>query len=390
MPWAPKADAPAGFNLGEAFATMITGDPDWGWLLGWVPVIGNQVINTDSFCAAGPPDEPQLDPSLFLATPGDGRVKIALLLALRIAYLKALAEYRTFAGYCEFFGSGTGGYYVHLDQSGAFSAPGGGQVLWGREYHLIPAGATYARVVFSEVTFTDGNAWSGRFITTTDQGSANRWDMPGADSSHAANQPGPYGYGPTALPSPATYYRALITGENGVQPNGRVTVEFNVAPTTGDEFDVVAPEPPEGIVSPPVRTYDTIADLGRELDALEYKSEILIDLVRFLAGQTSLPGALDSDQTEVVADEPIDLDDASGIVVYLSALSPAVDVDFAEPQLLARAGRVELGTADGWLPSIEIDHTPFVITPLPQGTTRVQVVTIPGMTATLRKLYPPK
>jgi hypothetical protein len=390
MPWQPKPDAPAGFNLGQAFATMITGDPDWGWLLGWVPVIDNQTINTGAFCAAGPPAEPELDPSLFLTGPGDGRVKFALLLAMRIAYLKALAEYRTFAGYCELLGDQGPGYHVHLDQSGPFSPPQAGPVFWGREYRLIPAGATYVRAVYSEVTETSGNGWSGRLIVTTDQGSANRWDLPGADTTHEPTQPGPYGYGPTQLPAGGVYYRAFLVGENNVQPAGRVTVEFNVPVSTPEEFVPIAPEAPAGVVPPTSRTYTTIADLGAELDALEYKSEVLIALVRFLAGQIALPGEIDEDLLEVAPNDPIELDDANGIVVYLASLIPAVGVEFAEPQLLTRAGRIELGTADGWLPSIPIDHTPMVVTPLPVGAERVQVIVPPGMSAAVRKLYPPK
>ena len=158
------------------------------------------------------------------------------------------------------------------------------------------------------------------------------------------------------------------------------------SPTTGvttDHTPVAMPEPDGAPPALTTRVYDTIADLGAELDRQEAKLDFLESGMRFLARGIAASPAAAEDAVPVVADEEIDITNALGVIVTIAGVPASVSEDFGVPVHLHRAGRVTLGTEAGWLPSYELTHSPFVVMPLPVGVTRSQVTVRPPMTATL-------
>jgi hypothetical protein len=63
---------------------------------------------------------------------------------------------------------------------------------------------------------------------------------------------------------------------------------------------------------------------------------------------------------------------------------------FGTPVKYFRAGRYTLGSANGWLPAVEIEHNPQLVAGLPSGVDRIQVVVNPPATATVTALLPVK
>jgi hypothetical protein len=202
----------------------------------------------------------------------------------------------------------------------------------------------------------------------------------------------PYGSelsGSVNIPSTSHYVTVALIGDQGSTPSADILVEVNIAAGT---YPYTAPIPvvPTDFIPPVKRTYETIQDLGDELDRQEFKLETIGNAVDWLATvQTLPPGSVES---PVAAPDavPIDLTGAVGFVVSLAGIPPEASEEFGEPIRLSHVGRIPLGTANGWMPAIDIRQNPQVVAPLPPGVVSCVVKTDPPIAATVMILRPPK
>ena len=169
---------------------------------------------------------------------------------------------------------------------------------------------------------------------------------------------------------------------------GNVQLMFNAGGTTDH---VATPQPqPTGVVAPGGTTPADLASMAHELDNLELKLDHVVQMLDFMTGLIGLPPAFSDPAVPVVADTPIDLVGATGVLVTVSGIPDGADEQFGSPAKYHRLGRVTLGNDVGWMPSFDLEHNPLLIMPLPAGVTRTIVTVRPPITATVTVLRPGK
>jgi hypothetical protein len=380
--WQPKAGVPASFDLAQEFLALITGDADWGWLVAWIPSLGLQDTYTASFCAAGPPDY-VFDPSIFAPVAGRTPVQTALNIAARIYAVSQLAQVRVFGAYCEQV-TAVGDYSSDYAERGCAAWPG----FWESGIMPIPTGATHMRVSYDDAVASDpAHGWAVRIRLYTSAGGAGSTDLVEGHTGGAGVTS--YHPGIFTIGGGFTHYGLFMIPEDAGSVCVNALAEFDgggVAP-----FLPSVPPQPATYIAPAARVYDTIADLGAELDAQEFKLDLLTGIANFLAGQVQLPGlATDDPPVPVVPDTVVDITNAAGAIITLDSIPAEYDENFGTPPQLHHIGRIDIGTPDGWFQSIEIQHQVTVIAPLPPGATRLVVNANHPLASTIRLLQKPK
>jgi hypothetical protein len=381
--WTRKSTAPAYVNGGEAFTALITGDGTWGWLLGWVPIIGNPLIDVNALCAAGPPTVTPIALTDFLPDhPRNWWEQIGSDVRT-VAKLRSLMYDRLFSAYCESV-TPSGSYFDRFNDT--VCTPSGGN--WGLFVQPIPAGATHGHAIFTAADPPGaGNIWQYRMVLWSDAVGGGRVDigsgLPGTGATGWDS-----GVFSTAG---SAYFTIMLISSTDVTTHvqcAHVQLMFDAG---GTETHTATPQPaPTGL---PPRTAVTAADLtsmAAELDNLEFKLDHVVALIGFLTSATALPPEFADAPVPAVADTPLDVTGAAGILVTVSGIPAGADEQFGTPPKYHRLGRVTLGTADGWLPSFDLEHNPLVIMPIPAGVTRAQVSVSSPITATVTVLRPGK
>jgi hypothetical protein len=367
--WVPKATAPARISLASDFLALITGDATWDWLTPWVWVLGVRFYDTAEFCARGP--GPVLDPltiaDFLTPTVGPGRLwdKLA-----------NIARDRIFGAFCEQPAViGTAGWCTYFD--GTYSASGSdGWVDYPSPYALFPATTTQIRYRTSG-TLVDGGSLSLRFWSEA--------------STHvrvdACSNDGAF----HTVTIPAGARRTTIEW-NGPRGDHPVTFDYDcdVGGSPAVEWTPTVQPPVIGALEPTHNTYTTIADLGAELDHQEDKLDQLRQTLAFLVQIQAAP-SLAPDEVlpgpDLPVDPPVDIPvGAIAAVVTVSTIPASSNVELLDPQRYSRLGMITLGTADGWLPSIHIEHNPQMIVPLPPWAKLIRVSVYSPATATVRFL----
>jgi len=373
--WVPKPSAPATFDLASAFGAAITGDPERGWLTSWLPLLGGITVNTADFCAKGPAIglEP-LDPSDFNTSDRNPLATIANKVVLGLKLRDAAYDFM-FAAYCQLPAPPPTEYgpdvCARLDP---VPAPGAEPTVF---HYDLPAGATLLR---ARCTAADSPSGSRVFYCQL-------WVGGGAGA--------PVHWNDFINPSvPTSYYVTGTTDWTWVEARnfdwekgGTVCFSTDHAGPGGYE-PVPQPEPP-GVLAPVTRTYDTIGDLGRELDDQELKLDHVLAVLQWIAAQTTSPKLLE-DLPETVGESVIAAEGAQGFVVRLSNVPPAISEDFPIPGRLHRAGWARLTSPHGHLPPISLNQVETVIAPVPPWVNGIGVFVYPPTTATVSRLRPTK
>lgn len=358
MTWQKKAAAPAFANLAEEVEAIVTGGPD-GWVLPWLDILGNQIIDVNAFCTAGPETCPPLDAFDFLGLVGGGRLGSTIGAAGLGAKLACFARQRMFSAYCEqpvpattgcgpdFFPPTFGGDWVIAD---------------------VPAGTNEVFVGGGH----GGNVQQVYYVTNHDLNTIN-WSQ-GLHWRTVA---------------PDIYIdntgRATAT-QMAIRINAFRPYAYRLCGSAAhtDVFTPPVQAKPLTAIPPTPRVYATIPDLGKELDNIENKLHWILDTV--VTGAYELHAASVVDGPSVTVQPNVDiplLEDASGFIVTVSSIGNQTDEHFGEPRQLHRLGRVVIGNAAGWGPPLEITVSPMLITNLPPGTDRIRVHVEPPATATV-------
>lgn len=371
MAWTRKPGAPVSFSLAEAFAALITGDAIWDWLLDWIPALGYDLIDTDAFCADGPTGAEPLtfgDFQVSNRNPYATGANVGLL-AVKIA---GLAKDRVFGAYCENIPAATSGWCTLVDVSWPIT----GDQTWALS-GIHPPPYAWTTVVPGEQLKI---SLSGPAITNLYWSHTSGTDIIVAGPNSNVVQTYTVPSGKTLLGAAFRHSGTNYTGRYWVQ---RVCMVPEVHTPT--------PQPaPVGYIPPTSRTYDDIADLGDELDNLEQKLDRVQQLLYYLISRNLIPADALGEPEVVDDDEVVDVKGAVGVLVTLSGIPASVSLGFGTPVRLFKVGRVSLGNNDGWFADYEIEHTPFVIAPLPPGTTQMTVNVIPPIVASIVKLLPQK
>ena len=373
MVWTPKAGAPLHFQMRQAFSASILGDPDWAWLLPFATILSDKIETTAAFCGMGAPEHvpalSDLDFTGLIPTSGLGGAINAVYLAARLA---AVAQERMFGQFCEQHVL-TGVTCSHLANVAYGPLAAGNQTFLGTT--MLPAGANRLRL-----RWITGNEASLR------------------TQNFCYNAGGYLGEVGNMLVSPGTPTNevVLIAGTDRVALNyassGTNTGTAEVLSCVDGSFEDHTPTPqlePPAALPPEARAYPDIAALGAELDRQEFKLDNILSIIEFIAANVAVPPVTTEAPTDA-ADGVKITPKAIGYVVAVSNIPAGANELFGEPRKFFKVARAAIGSVDGWLPSIEIDHTPFLIAPLPAGTDRIQVKVNPPATATIRALYPPK
>lgn len=378
MAWTPKAAAPAYFSLADAFLALVTGDPTWGWLVDWLTLIPNTGQSTAEFCAEGPIFTSALGPADFFPTfnPLDPRRAIqTTAMGVRIA---AAARDRVFGAYCEQAAVGATGPIVY-DAPVCFEVSTDGQGADVRLLTAVPPGRNWIRL-----SSPDCPANQSRML--------HAWQ--GVDTGPTLSNIGGFaGTGPATLVSGTFYPINLyyyLYGTTGYSCS--LCVEYGTDGASDPVSYTPTPQPqPDGVVSPLTTVDPSLAGIAAEASRLEFKLDTIWALLQSIAGSTLDLGGPVLEPTSVAADEVVAVADAVGVVVTVSNPPASLSLDFGVPQEIIRMAHLNFGTADAWFPSVWITHTPFVVRPLPQGTTRVSVTRlVPGASAELSFISPLK
>jgi len=367
--WVPKAGMPAHFNLADEFVALATGDDQWSWLTPWAWVLGVPFYETSAFCAQGPgPPVLQIGLGDFVTpTIGQGALWDKIARIYRDRVFGAFCEMPSPDGWTEFV--------CHTCVSGA---PGVTNIdVIGR----TPAGASHFKwysTLWSSPT--DGNL---AVCANIDGSGGTRFNMfPGQDSGTIG---------------PETRPEAVVPGDyilSNFQSRGAagtiMTFCWAVDGATGLSHTPTLQPPVIGALEPTSRVYGSIADLGVELDHQEDKLDQLRQSLAFLIQQQASP-SLAPDAVEpgpdLPAAPPVDIPPgAIAAVVTVASIPASSNVELLNPQRYSRVGRITLGTSDGWLPSMAIEHNPQLIVPLPPWAKLVRVSVYPPATATVRFL----
>jgi hypothetical protein len=245
-----------------------------------------------------------------------------------------------------------------------------------------PAGATKVRFSYDSVT-------GGGLLQM----------MVDAGSGSAGAGVAPYNYfpWPTGGATPATHERDLAAGQRRVigaweSPGGSAHCCVSWYSDADDVLPYVADEPvqPASAIPPEAGVYTTIADLGAELDRLEYKLHAVLDIGTQGTIRSTLALVPDAEPVSLEGDETVELvDESAGFIVTVANIGNQTDERFGEPRMLHNLGRVVVGSATGWMPPIEITVSPMLICNLPPGVKYVRVHVLPPATATIQKLKAP-
>lgn len=380
MMWEPKPDAPDTFSLKNAMAAMIAGT-EADWLTEWMFWIPDAWFDTADFCAAGPPPSPDginLLDLLSAAVAGRSTASWALLAASLMPKLQAIANDRVFSTYCQLPAlAGTGAYCLLIETHWTMTGD------WQSSPSAVDPGANDVGV-----PVTGGHRY--QFTSTAPGGLADiLW----------CNEAG----GVVA----AVTYHSASGSELGVAPTGatRVRMQFHsypgtpVAMTTRIDYEcgapaetrdpVPQPEPPGAPPAIQYQPYDTIPDLGRELDRQEAKLDLILAGVRFLAAFTVTPTGRVGLGVPAGPDDQVDVAGAAAVRITIANIPAAVSETFENPTLFANLGHMTVWTADGALETRKLEHNPQVFL-LPAQATHVTVAPRKPATAVVEMLYPTK
>lgn len=373
MAWSRKSTAPASVNLTQAFIALVTGDPIWGWLVDWMPLIPDALIDVTALCAAGPPPAvAALSPLDFFGPTRPTPLSYVANKAGLIYKITSVVQDRLFGAYCENVVPAGGTYSLFFS-----GAPAGNTFLGPSTGWLIPAGATKVRITrltndtggFSDLHHV---GYAGGVNTCNPTGAAM---MPAIGTSSLSD----------LSVCPTIDHAAWRTAGTG----GTFSLEWFFPGGASLAYTPTSQPAPAGVIAPAVNAYASIADLGRELDRQEFKLEQITALVTFLASYAGVGPVSSAPPVDAAAGVLIDAA-AIGYSIAVSNIPADADELFGVPPKYHRLGRATIGSANGWLPSIDLEHTPMLIAPLPPGVDRIQVVVNPPATATITPLYAPK
>lgn len=373
MPWTPKGSAPARFNLGAAVAALITGDATWAWLLDWLPLLPEVTIDTARMCAAGPVAVPAIDDSVFIG--GDPALDIAdafLRLPRLYAALQALAQDRVFGAYCELLVGATVGCTTF------YEGPRGAAV----DGHPIASdpiptgGALDVRVTAVSGVLSDHAV---HFWQSNAGGDAIAELVPGG--VHL----GANGANTTVDIHAYAYIFLQDAGEDGViwrvELCGHPAEVVDHTPT---------PQPqPAGAIPPTSGVYPDLAAVGKELDRQELKLDIVLGLLQLVVDR-GIAGPTSAGPPHAAADGAVVSPSAIGYRLDVVGIPAGAGEMFGDPVKYHKIGRYTLGSADGWLSAVEIQHNPELVAPIPPGVDRILVVMNAPATCTITPLLPIK
>jgi hypothetical protein len=378
MAWTPKPSAPAYFSLADAFLALITGDPEWGWLVDWLTLVPNTGVATAPFCAEGPIFADALVATDFIPSSNPLDPRKAVQTAALMYRISAAARDRVFGAYCEqLTDTGVGTWGAEITWVAPKSVADGTQVITNPRAFGAHATATSVRVRMLSGPIPSSSSQDYRIYHEPSGSVFASWN--GGEST-------PTGYATHSWTNGDTIADISFTiaggATYGISWNDGLSAEEH-APTDQPQ--------PDGVTSP-LRTVDpSLGGIASELERLEFKLDTLWPIVQSVAGATVDLGTPPIDPVDLVADTPLDVADAIGCVIAVSGIPSELDVGFGVPQRVARLGWVNLGTIDAWYPSIPLTHTPLVIRPFPPGTTRVSITQLPpGVSATVAMILPAK
>lgn len=352
MTWVPKAGTPEIIRPAELMATLITGDPGWGWLVNWLPYLPQEQMTAVEFCALGPTvDVPQLQQSDFAQVMSPWQANLAEVLAYRAFQLSRVVSDYVFGQICE--QEVAGGSHCTVFEADLLM-PTAAQA-WAPP-RLATSGSTSLRItclVLSTNGIHDFHVhWftaAGAYLTET-------------------FAPAPL---LTAVNQVQVHARPALGAQFQVVSNGagtRVRLEFCGIPGTIQEHTPLAQPEPDGILPPATRTYDDLVDVGAELDRLEYKLDQLLALglanVRTIVAASS---AADSAPLEAPANAgaaPIPLG-TKGIMIVVTGVPSWRSVRTDDPNQYPSLGWLTLQTEWGNYMPRELVHVNTIIAPLP-------------------------
>lgn len=88
----------------------------------------------------------------------------------------------------------------------------------------------------------------------------------------------------------------------------------------------------------------------------------------------------------VASSDIIALASPAGLAIALADIPPGSGGYFGQPPEFFRVARVALGTADGFLPDLELRHEQNVLLPIPSGIVQLGLSLAPGVVATVTEL----
>jgi hypothetical protein len=371
MVWTAKPSAPAYFSLADAFIALVTGDPVWGWLVDWATLVPNTGTNTAAFCAAGPPDVNPFTSDLFNQAPGPSALGQSGHIAALIVAMMNAAQDRVFGAYCEQVPASGLCDFVELDSAS------------------VSPGHDGAYRVVATVPIRPGVSQLALFINNTSSLNLAFKDASlQVGTNLAAGATAGITYTVAAHPGIPTMgnYVLSLGGNAGGTGNVRVVItqRATCGPGGGDAYVPEAQPQPAGVLSP-IRTVEpTLVGIADEVERLELKLDTLLMMIQGIAGATLDLGGETQAPADFVADVPVAVGDAVGCVITTTGIPASRAIDFGTPQNVVRLAHLNCGTADAWFPSIWVTHTPFILRPLPPGTTRITITDLPpGASSTI-------
>jgi hypothetical protein len=358
--WIPKAGAPSSFSLSQAFAALISGDLTWSWLASFVPLIPPTQYDTEFFCSAGPAPAPQLTQADFVNALAGGPQNVPPAVAQYLgAKLAEIAYDRMFQAYCVNDTGGWGAPICNTVSDPSFNT--------GNPEHVdvpLPEGTTQVRVTWTNV-LGSGYVWTQDATHTLNWSGINHDTDPG---------PAVQTFAPTGG---SAFVHVASAGTHAT-----ICLEF-LAPA-GSGYTATDQPRPDGITLPATNVYDTIGDLGAELDRQELKLDYLLAILSSHVNETPVPVGEPLEDVPVEDDQVLDVAHAAGAVFVLTQMPPSADVVFSTPPVIHRLGRIFWGTPTGWHEPQDFVTTPLVILPKPQGSTRLKVQMVHGALASVR------
>jgi len=359
MAFQRKAGAPYVLDLGTAMAEQVVGT-DAAWLGGFIPFLGQTIVDVTSMCKAGPPPDAEWNAGDMLAftNPVSG--------VMAFQKMQRVATSVIFPAYCESTAAietcgQVGGYSGELGaNSNIFEA-------------IIPAGA-----VSVELTLESGG--TTRLVLYAYAGDTFIGDVNGSiGTEFTAGVPQSFSWSSSATKAAVNLHDA--------DPTFR-TVTMKVCMTPSTTIPFLPPPQPPGVILPPSTTGSTdITGLARDLAALKTQLGIVQDMLGDLAAFLQLQGSADGqDPTAPAADVTTDLTGAKGFVIDVEGFPDYLGSEPGNPTRHFRIGRYVIGFKEGLGSSVQLEFPQTVVEPLPLGATSVNVHVWPPMLATVTKL----